>query len=342
MFAAVRRATRRSLLHRARAVGTAVAVAATAALAPAAADAAGTVRVAFGDIASVESLHFLIALERAKERGVDVAVTYFKSEDIAAQAVVGGQADIGVGAPYALVQKVKAPIRFFYQMSTLNFYPIVNTAKYKDWKDLDGQEITVHSRGSGTEAIMRLMADKHAIAYKSISYVPGSEVRAGAMLQGTIDATIVDSTNRRILMDKAPGRFAVLPMDGVSATDEALYANTDYLTREMDVVEILVESLLATWREVNAAPDSVAALRTRHDLLPDLPKELEADIVPYFREAAENRMLPLNGGGEAAVRDDFAFYTLSGQLEGDAKALKVADFWDLRPLDAVLAKVGRK
>ena len=52
-----------------------------------------------------------------------IKVTYFKSEDIAAQAVVGGQADVGVGAPYTVLQKVKAPIRIFYQMSTLRFYP---------------------------------------------------------------------------------------------------------------------------------------------------------------------------------------------------------------------------
>ncbi|WP_029008094.1 ABC transporter substrate-binding protein [Azospirillum halopraeferens] len=342
MTADTRRPARRSFVHGALALGAALGMAAAVAVTAGPALAAGTVRVAFGDIASVETLHFLIALERAKERGVDVAVTYFKSEDLAAQAVVGGQADIGVGAPYALVQKVRAPIRFFYQMSTLNFYPIVNTQKYRSWKDLDGQEITVHSRGSGTEAIMRLMADKHGITYKTISYVPGSEVRAGAMLQGTINASIVDSTNRRILMEKAPDRFAVLPMEGVSATDEALYANTDYLTREMDVIEILVESLVTTWREVNDDPDAVAALRERYNLLPDLPRELEADIGPYFHEAADSRMLPLNGGGEEAVADDFAFYTLSGQLEGEAAALKVADFWDLRPLDAVLAKVGRR
>ncbi len=39
--------------------------------------------------------------------------TYLQSEDIAAQAVVSGQADIGVGTPYALIQKVKAPIRMW-------------------------------------------------------------------------------------------------------------------------------------------------------------------------------------------------------------------------------------
>jgi len=121
-----------------------------AATAPA--HAAGKIHIAFGDIATVETLNFLIAVERARERGVEIEVIYFKSEDIAAQAVVGGQADVGVGAPYTVLQKVKAPIRIFYQMSTLRFYPVINTEFYQGWKDLDGQEIAVHSRGSGTEA----------------------------------------------------------------------------------------------------------------------------------------------------------------------------------------------
>jgi NitT/TauT family transport system substrate-binding protein len=37
--------------------------------------AAGKIRVAFGDIASVEALGFLTALKRAKERGVDIDIT---------------------------------------------------------------------------------------------------------------------------------------------------------------------------------------------------------------------------------------------------------------------------
>ena len=130
------------------------------------------VRIAFGDIASVESLNFLIALERAKERGVEVEVTFFKSEDIAAQAVVSGQADIGVGTPYALFQKVKAPIRMFFQLSALRFYPIVNTEFYKGWKDLDGEEFVVHSRGSGTEAIINLMAQREGITLSGSAMSP--------------------------------------------------------------------------------------------------------------------------------------------------------------------------
>jgi ABC-type nitrate/sulfonate/bicarbonate transport systems, periplasmic components len=298
---------------------------------------ADPMRIAFGDIASVELLHLLAAIERTKEQGVDIDVTFLKSEDIAAQAVVSGQADIGVGGPYTLVQKVKAPVRMFIQLSKLQFYPVVNSEFYKDWKDLDGQEIAVHSRGSGTEAIMKLMADKNGIAYSNISYVPGAEVRTGALLQGNVKATIVDSSGKRVLEDKAPGKFVFLPLGDISATDEALFANTDYLEKNAKDVEVLVENILTTWREVAADPKAAIAMREKYGLLPDATPEMIADIEPYFTELGPN--LPVNGGSDAAD-DDFEFYTISGALEGKPEDLKVADFWDLRPLEAVLGRIG--
>jgi ABC-type nitrate/sulfonate/bicarbonate transport system substrate-binding protein len=310
-------------------------------LSPAAQSAENKIRIAFGDIESVETLNFLIAIERAKEKGVTIEVNYLKEEDIAAQAVVSGEADVGVGTPYALVQKVKAPIRMFYQMSALRFYPIVNTEFYKSWKDLDGQEVAVHSRGSGTEAIMKLMAQRNGITYSNISYVAGAEVRAGALLQGNIKASIVDAANRRMIEEKAPGKFAVLPMEGVNASDEALYANTEFLSREQGAVDILVESLLTTWREINANPASVADLRKKYNLLTDLPADLEPEVIPYYEESVASGAFPNNGGGEEAVKDDFGFYSVAGQIEGDPAALKAEDFWDFGPLNRALDKLGR-
>ncbi|MEZ0168375.1 ABC transporter substrate-binding protein [Microvirga sp. TS319] len=301
---------------------------------------AAKVRVAFGDIPSVESLHLLAAFEQAREKGVDIEVTYLKSEDIAAQAVVGGQADIGVGGPYALVQKVKAPIRMFMQLSTLRFYPAVNGEFYKTWKDLDGQEVAVHSRGSGTEAIMKLMEQRQRIKFSKISYIPGAEVRTGALLQGNVKATIVDSSGRRLLETQAPGKFVILPLEGVNATDEALFANTNFLEKNAEDVDKIVEAILTTWREVTANPGVVAEWRAKYKLLPDLPAGQVSEIGPYFEELAKGKAFPLNGGGAAAAKDDFAFYTLSGQITGDPASLKVEDFWDTRPLDRVLVKVG--
>ena len=327
--------TRRLLLALA---GLLIAAAAGRARDPAAA--AGRIRIAFGDIATVETLNFLIAVERARERGVEIDLTYFKAEDIAAQAVVGGQADVGVGAPYTLLQKVKAPIRIFYQMSTLRFFPVVNTEFYQDWKDLDGQEVAVHSRGSGTEAIMQLMAQRNGISFSNISYVPGAEVRTTALLQGHVKATIVDSAGMRILEQQGGGRFKALPVENVDATDEALYANTTFLEEQREAVAILVEELLGTWRAINRDPSYVTAQRAKYKLLPDLPAELEAEIEPFYKDAVESGIYPNDGGGEKAARSDFAFNTVAGKLEGDPATLAVDDFWALGPLDQALAKLG--
>lgn len=327
---------------RRRTLASALAGMAAMVLLPATGHAAGKARVAFGDIASVETLHLQAAFARAQEKGVDLEVTYLKSEDIASQAVVGGQADIGVGAPYALIQKVKAPIRMFVQLSTLRFYPIVNAEAYKTWKDLDGQEVAVHARGSGTEAIMRLMEQREGIKFSNVSYVPGAEVRAGALLQGTIKASIVDAPNRRMLEEKAPGKFIVLPLEGINATDEALFANTDFLAREPQAVETLLTEIVQTWREIAANPERIVELRKQYNLLPDLPAEMEGTILPYFEELAAAGALPLNGGGAEAVKDDFAFFSLAGQLQGDPAGLEPGDFWATGPLDAVLDRIGRK
>ena len=77
----------------------------------------------YGPSVGIDLSEGMIAVARAKERGVQVKTVFLKSEDLAAQAVVSGDADIGVGTPYALIQKVKAPIRMFYQLSMLRFYP---------------------------------------------------------------------------------------------------------------------------------------------------------------------------------------------------------------------------
>src|SRR5215212_3442222 len=299
------------------------------------------IRIAFGDIPSVESLAFLIGVERAKEKGVPVEIATVKSEDVAAQAVLGGQADVGVGTPYAMLQKVRTPLKLFYQLSTLRFYPIVNTEFYKSWKDLDGQEVAVNSRGSGTEAVMKLAAQKHGINYKNISYIPGSEVRAGALLQGNVKASILDATNRKIVMERAPGKFAVLPLENVSATDDALFASPEFLEKNAKAVDMLVESLLQTARDISARPEAAAELRAKYKLLPDLPKQLEGEIVPYYKEVAEAKSLSTTGGGPESAKTDIEFFNLAGQITGDPASLKVEDFWDFGPLNRAKAKLGQ-
>lgn len=310
---------------------------ATILLSAAIAQAATTIKYALGDVVSVDELPLLVAVENAKRRGVMVEVTAFKSEEIATQAVINGQADIGQGTPYAAVQKVTTPVRFFYQLAALQFFPVVAVDTYKTWKDLDGQEIVVHARGSGTEAIMRLMAKEHGITYKNVSFVPGSQVRALGLIKGNIKATILDATNKNYVMKEAPGKFAILPMGKVKASDEAMFATQAFLDKNRDAVAIFIEELVKVARAVNQDPQWILGERKRLGLLKDLPPKLEAEILPFYQEAVKDGVFPGDGGGESAAKNDLEFFKLSGALTGDN--LRVEDFWDFTALKAALGKV---
>ncbi|BCX18346.1 MAG: nitrate ABC transporter substrate-binding protein [Geminicoccaceae bacterium] len=301
--------------------------------------AAGKVRVALGDVLSTETLCVQIALERAKERGVDYELTSFSKEDLAIQAVIGGQADLGVGTPYAVIQKTKVPLKILFQINRLVFFPVVD-ASYKSWKDLDGQPFAFHARGSGTEAIGNIIARREGITFGQRSYVPGSENRVVAMLNGQIKATIVDLANKNLLLEKGGDRFRVLPGVDQPASDETLFGRKDWIDANRPVVETIVEAFLATWRQMVANPAWVEEERARRNLLADRPKELLAGVEKFYRQGVEAGMFSADGGGATAARADFEFYTEAGQLQGPASSLAVEEFWDLGPLEAARKKLG--
>lgn len=291
----------------------------------------GQIRVALGDIESVETLNLMIALERVRERGIDVELIELSSEDLANQAVVSGQADVALGAPYALIQGSEAPLRIFCQLQTLRFFPVVDKTAYPDWQALDGETFTVHSRGSGTEAMARLVEQIEGIQFGKISYVSGSEVRATALLRGNIKATVLDIPNKNFVMDEAPGRFHVLPLPDLGASDEVLFGNMEWLQQNSKSVQVLLEELLTVWRSTVEDPSFVAQERKRLGLLPEIPPKLEEEILPYYKQAGEEGVFTTDCGGRDAAKADFEFYTTAGQLEGEPESLAVDDFWYLEP-----------
>ena len=301
--------------------------------------AAEKVRVALGDVVSVETLAFLIALERAKDRGVDYELTSFAKEELAIQAIVNGQADLGVGTPYSVIQKSKLPLRILFQVSRLVFFPVVS-AEYQSWKDLDGQPFTFHARGSGTEAIGNILAKRNGITFGERSYVPGSDNRIIAMMNGQIKATIVDLANKNKLMQMAGDKFRVLPSVENPASDEVAFASQEWIKNNPEQVKVITEELLKLWREMAKNPQIIEEERTKRNLLADQPKEVLEEVVPFYTEGVKEGLFDPEGGSEAAVKADFEFYTEAGQLEGNPADFKVEDFWDLTPLENARKTLG--
>jgi len=305
-----------------------------------------SVSIVFSDIPAMDTIPIQAAVLKLRERGIPVKSHYFKSDQLANQAVVGGQVDLGSGTPYGIIQRLnkqekKTEIRFFLQRSILEYVPVVRKSRYKSWKDLDGKEIVVHSRASGTEAQARMAEKLYGIKFSKVKYVPGTEVRGNAMMQGKMDASIIGLFTTNMLMERQPGEWLVLPLRGVSATDDALYGRKDWLEKNQAVVREIIKEILNMYRRCMADASYAGELFKQYSLMPDLPPEIVKQIPTYWKTVALRGLRSVNGGGEAAAKTDLNFFHIAGQLKGRVEDLKVEDFWYLKPLNDVLDEIGR-
>jgi NitT/TauT family transport system substrate-binding protein len=298
------------------------------------------IRVAFGDVLSTETVSMVIALERAKEKGVDYEITFLAKEELAIQAVINGQADLGVGTPYSVIQKSKAPLRILFQGTRLVFFPVADK-QYKSWKDLNGQPFTFHARGTGTEAIGNIIAKREGIQFGDRSYVPGSENRIIAMMKGQIKASIIDLANKNTLMEKAGDRFIVLPGVSSPASDETLFGNLDWIKANEKQVDIIVTEFARLWAEMNADPAVIERERAKRKLMADQPKEILTKVTDFYTVSTKEGIYAPGGGSAEVAKSDFEFYVEAGQMQGPVSSLAVENFWYLGPLERARKAIGK-
>ena len=291
------------------------------------------IKIALAEAPSDELAAFFVALDRARANGLDYEWTAFSDEELAIQAVLSGQMDIGFGTPYAAMQRSKAPLRIIFQLSKLKFFP-VTTTKYASLKDLDGEPILLHSRGGGTDSIANVIEDRLGMQFGKRSYVPGSSNRVAALLGGRADATIIDLSNKNKLMRSEAGEnFNVLEMFEVEASDEALFGNLDWIKNNEKDVDIFVSALLSVWQDLHKDPTIIRRETNPDGPIGQLPPEILAELDGFYTDAVAGGLYDPNGGGRKAANADMEWYSAAGQLEGNASDLNIEDFWYLAPLD---------
>jgi NitT/TauT family transport system substrate-binding protein len=295
------------------------------------------IRIALAETPSDELAAFFVALDRAKANGLDYEWTAFSDEELAIQAVLSGQMDIGFGTPYSAMQRSKAPLRIIFQLSKLKFFLVTNKT-YSSLEDLDGEPILLHSRGGGTDSIANVIEDKMGINFGKRSYVPGSANRVVALVAGQADATIIDLSNKNKIMRQHADKFNVLPMFDVEASDEALFANLDWIKSNEKDVQIFVDALASTWADMNEDPTIISKETDPNGPIGQLPKEILGELDNFYTDAVAGGLYDAQGGGMKGAQADMEWYSQAGQLEGDPSTLNIEDFWYLAPLEAAIAK----
>ncbi|PSK81795.1 NitT/TauT family transport system substrate-binding protein [Limimaricola soesokkakensis] len=293
---------------------------------------AETIRIALAETPSDEMAAFFVALDRARANGLDYEWTAFSDEELAIQAVLSGQMDVGFGTPYSAMQRSRAPLRIIFQLSKLVFFPVA-TKEYQTLADLDGQPILLHSRGGGTDSIANVIEDREGITLGKRSYVPGSSNRVVAMLAGQAQATILDLANKNKIIEEAGDKFTALPMFEVNASDEALFANLEWMQNNEEAVDIFVSALASVWRDMAEDPTIISRETDPDGPIGELPAEVLAGLDKFYTEAVEGGLYDPKGGGRVAAQADLEWYAAAGQIEGDPATMNLEDYWYFAPLD---------
>lgn len=297
------------------------------------------VRFAYPSSADMGDIPSLLAWEQLKKQGIEVVPTFFPKTDLAVQAVVAGEADIGSAAGIAVIKAVESGLNVrIIGEQVRNEWQLVTPVAFKDPKQLDGKRVGYHAPITVTEALVKWMAQHYKIT-PNWMIVPGSEVRAEALMRGQLDATPAEIGDVLNILTAKPGQFHVLISYAKTFPQligSMYFARADYVQKNSATVEAVLEAILRTHRSAEERPASIKENALR--LLPETKPELVEATAATYKEL---RIWDVNGGaskdrGEASIK----FFEESGLLKKDAVSFKQA--FDTGPLDKVLKKIGRK
>src|ERR671911_1633344 len=297
------------------------------------------VRFAYPSSADMGDIPSLLAWEQLKKQGIEVIPTFFPKTDLAVQAVVAGEADMGSAAGIAVVKAVESGMNVrIIGEQVRNEWQLVTPVSFKDPKQLDGKRVGYHAPITVTEALVKWMANRYKIT-PNWMIIPLSDARAEALMRGQLDATPAEIGDVLNILTAKPGQFHVLISYAKTFPQligSMYFAPTDYLQKNAATVENVLEAILRAHRVAEEQPASVKENALR--LLPETKPELVDAIAATYKEL---RIWDVNGGADKERGDaSIKFFEESGLLKKGAVTFNQS--FDIGPLDKVLKKIGRK
>ena len=122
-------------------------------------------RVAYPSSADMGDIPSLLAWEQLKKQGIEVVPQFFPKTDLAVQAVLAGEADIGSAAGIAVVKAVESGMNLrVIAEQVRNEWQLVTPVSLKDPKQLDGSCARLPGTPGGALVRMARHADLSPLA----------------------------------------------------------------------------------------------------------------------------------------------------------------------------------
>ena len=297
------------------------------------------IRFAYPSSADMGDIPSRLAWEQLKSQGIEVTPQFFPKTELAVQAVVAGEAELAAAAGIAVIKAVESGMNVkVIGEQVRNEWQLVTPVSFKDPKQLDGKRVGYHAPVSVTEALVKWMANHYKIT-PNWMIVPGSDVRAEALMRGQLDATPAEIADVLNILHAKPGQFHVLISYAKvfpQLIGTVYFARADYLQNNAATVETVIEAILKAHRAVEARPALVKETTLR--LLPETKPELIDATAATYKEL---RIWDLNGGaGKDRADASIKFFEESGLLKPGVVSFQKA--FDTGPLEKVVKKIGRQ
>lgn len=296
-----------------------------------------SITIAWNSTPDVAYLPMLMAIDAMRKQGYHVSATTLAGAPEAAQALATDRAqfteDNITGAAGAVKQG--APIKAVGVISANEAVWVVRDS-YSDCSQLSGKSVGIFGPAavSGYTKQMNLYFKKNCPnAHPNLVTIPDSPLRAQAMANGQIDATVLSIGDAEHLIQTTNGKqkFKIVPFNTEfpGLADNYFYASLKTITKHPSVVTTFLADEMKAARQIYDAPSSYSALLSKY-LKPDQYTKESADVELHSK-------LWYTNGGLDKVGISGLTETLSAfALPGTASALT-----DNGPLNRALAQIGR-
>lgn len=272
-----------------------------------------------------------------EERGIQVEQRYAEEASTAIQGMSQGTVQIGtnigvnVGVPAAVAGAEIVDV-IVTQRPT---WALAVLPEIDSFQDLDGKRLAVHGEASFTRAVADWYAENEGFDYEQL-IIPGSEVRAEALAQGEIDATVIDLPDVIQLSQVYPGEFEVLVTIGETFEDlveQDIWFDENWVAENRDTAVEVVTCVLEGLRRL--ATDAEYALQLATETLPEVPESVLEETVAAYQE---REIWPADGLlTEERAQETLDFFFSVGEIDVDPAELDINQFFDFSLLQDALA-----
>jgi NitT/TauT family transport system substrate-binding protein len=301
-----------------------------------------TLRVVFAsDGVGINDFVTKLAFDALAERGLNVEYQFVAEDTLGIQAVIRGEADLSGSTPPATINahQQSPDIQFLAQYNR-QAWSLASTADIGSVEELAGKTIAVHGETSFTKTVADLIIEEYNLQDVEVVIIPGSDVRAQALLSGQIDATVLDIQDVALAQHEAPGEINILVRFSQlypHLTSVRFTANRTWIDENPGLAKEVVKALVEANRQAVDDPDWVIeqAVEYYDDQDPALVEEI-------IRAFIDGDHWVLDGGmSQENALAELQFYLDAGQTELEATDENVESLYRLDILNEVLDELGR-